>query len=280
MKVAVQSHMRDNAQLDHEFNKIIEAGHKPVSYGYFIDHENRTVKIVGLEEIPLDEFVFNRASVQILRYRFVLKYDFIGHIPKGFLESLVYDLNGFDIRNMPENPIMINKVPGKYSFMLLDLALTNPNFKTTFYKPILDLKLITGTVVQEGQHLSDIVGTREHFSDRALGSMMLVSENIVKLKREIRCFVVDNKVITCGQYKKDDKYNIEHLTETEENYFIGVAQMLLSQYYSPAKNCTIDIGLIDDVTPVVIEYNCLNTSGMYNINSGKLFKALEKQFNI
>ena len=280
MKVAVQSHARDNAQLEHEFNKIIEAGHVPVSYGYFIDHEKHIVKIIGLEEIPLDEFVFNRASVQILRLYFVLKYNFVGHIPKGFLESLVYDIDGFDIRNMPENPIMINKVPGKYSFMLLDLALTNHNLKTTFYKPILDLKLITGTVVPEGQCLSDIVGDRTNFSDRALGSIMLVSENIVKLKREIRCFVVDNKVITCGQYKKDDEYNIEPLTESEENYFIGVAQMLLSQYYSPAKNCTIDVGLIDDVTPVVIEYNCLNTSGMYNINSGKLFKALEKQFGI
>jgi hypothetical protein len=77
-----------------------------------------------------------------------------------------------------------------------------------------------------------------------------------------------------SRYKKDGKYNINRLTNNEEEFYLEYATKYINEYYSPAKSFTIDLAKLDNGNVVIIEYNGINTSGMYEINSKALFSAI------
>lgn len=276
MKILVQTHMRNNAQLFSEYRKIEEAGLTPVSYGY-IRNEDGSITIVGLEDVDLDEPVFNRASVQILKMHFVEGRKFKGHIPKGFFDTLVYNPNTFNIQNMPEHELMMNKYPGKYEFMTLKEALYRVNDVDTFYKPNSDLKMINGSVIKKGELLIDKENIDES-SEYMMTINILKSTNIVNIVEEVRCFVVNNKAITASRYIINGNVKAERLNKSEELFYLNCANKYINEYYSPANCFTIDLARLDNGTIAIIEYNCINSSGMYEINSTALFTSLMEHF--
>lgn len=279
MKVLVQTNRRNQIQLQNEFRKIEEAGCTPVPYGYFKNDEENTVTITGLEDIGYDELVFNRPSIQILKNHFVDKAKFLGNIPKGFFTTLDYNPDRFCISKMKTNPVMLNKYPGMHKFMNLRDALNMYNFKNTFYKPDNDLKLIKGTFVKGGKTLLDTLTELDepiNFNEKQLGTTILQSINTLELKEEIRCFVVNGQVVTAARYRRNNKYDVTKLTSLEEAVYISHANILIHDYYSPSKSFTIDLARLKDESIMIIEYNCINTSGYYDINSKALFSKIKE----
>lgn len=275
MKILVQTHRRQHSQLEDEYRQIEKAGYEAVSYGY-IEQDNGDIKIVGLEHLAKDEPVFNRASIQILRMHFVEKRKFIGEFPDRFLTSIEYDVSKFKTSKMPSSPCMINTYPGMHKYVKLKDVLHVVNKVDTFYKPDDDRKLINGTIVPKGKCLIDVLDIKL-FNDRQLNEYLLQSVNVVKdIKEEIRCFVVDSKVVTAARYRRNGKYDTTPLTGLEESFYLSYANIYINDLYSPGNMFTIDLALHNEQISIM-EYNCLNTSGMYEINSKRLFDTINKK---
>ncbi len=279
MKVLVQTNRRNQIQLQNEFRKIEEGGCIPVPYGYVKNIEENSITIAGLEDIDIDELVFNRPSVQILKAYFTDKMSFKGHIPTGFFTTMDYDPDRFRISNMKTNSFMMNKYPGMHKFMSLEQALECKNFKDTFYKPDNDLKLIKGILVKKGKTLLETLvelNEPDHFTESQLKSTILQSINIVGIKEEIRCFVVNGEAIVAARYRLDGEYNVSKLTALEEATYISLANIFITDYYSPTNSFTIDLARLQDGSVAIVEYNCINSSGYYEINAKTLFSKIKE----
>lgn len=91
------------------------------------------------------------------------------------------------------------------------------------------------------------------------------------IQKEIRCWVVDGKVVTASQYKLGNLVttkNYDHEIEA-----INFAQKMVD-IYQPSRAFVLDICLHQD-TYKVVEINCINSAGFYDANMNKLIQAFE-----
>lgn len=95
------------------------------------------------------------------------------------------------------------------------------------------------------------------------------------IQKEIRCWVVDGKVITISQYKRGDKVIQQNYDHEQEA--IDFAQKM-ADIYCPSLAFVLDICLYQDEYKVV-EINCMNCAGFYDANMSKLIQSLENTFN-
>lgn len=91
------------------------------------------------------------------------------------------------------------------------------------------------------------------------------------IQKEIRCWIVDGKVITISLYKLGSKGFQQNYDHEEEA--INYAQKI-ANIFSPSRAFVLDICLHNGEYKVV-EINCMNCSGYYDSNMNKLIQALE-----
>jgi glutathione synthase/RimK-type ligase-like ATP-grasp enzyme len=99
--------------------------------------------------------------------------------------------------------------------------------------------------------------------------------SLKEIQQEIRCWVVGGKVITISQYKLGRRVTYKNLDFDEEAF--EFAQSMVD-IYRPAEAFCIDICRTADGMRIV-EINCINCSGFYDMNTQKLLYALEQHFN-
>lgn len=92
-------------------------------------------------------------------------------------------------------------------------------------------------------------------------------------KQEIRCWVVDGRVITASRYKLGSRVIYEN---SDDDIAVTIAQQFVNRY-QPAKAFVIDVCLHEDQYKIV-EINCINCSGFYAGNMNKMIEALENTF--
>lgn len=273
MIIAVQSNRRPNSQLMTEINSLESADVEYVTFGYVRNGNN--IKVVGLEHIDKSVNIYSRCTTVFLDKNV----NVIGEFPSSFLSSITYDENAFSISNMPESELLINKYPGKYSICQLKDILDHTVYVDTFYKPLNDRKFIPGVIVKRGSTLKTELELNHstNYSDEELKTLILKSTNILyNIEEEIRCYVVNNKCVTASRYKKCGQYNIDTLSNYEMECYIDAANEFISNVYSPCDNFTIDLAKMSDGRILIVEYNCLNSSGLYSCDSKILFDELEK----
>lgn len=95
-----------------------------------------------------------------------------------------------------------------------------------------------------------------------------------QIEQEIRCWVVNGKVVTASRYKLGAR--VIYQNYDDESYFIEFAQKMVD-LYQPAEAFVIDICLANGELKVV-EINCINCSGFYHGNMNKLMEAVENHF--
>lgn len=93
-------------------------------------------------------------------------------------------------------------------------------------------------------------------------------------QQEIRCWIINSEPVTISQYKIGSRVVYQNMDNNEEAY-IYAKQM--AKLFSPAKAFVLDICLYNDDYKVV-EVNCINCSGFYDLNMSKLLQALENTF--
>lgn len=91
------------------------------------------------------------------------------------------------------------------------------------------------------------------------------------IEKEIRCWVVDGKVITISLYKLGKKGFQQNYDQEQEA--IDFAQKMVD-IYSPSRAFVLDICLSEGEYKIV-EINCINSAGFYDANMSKLIQAIE-----
>jgi hypothetical protein len=95
------------------------------------------------------------------------------------------------------------------------------------------------------------------------------------IQQEIRCWIVDGEPVTISQYKIGRRVNYQNHDNNEEAYIFAKK---MAKLYSPARAFVLDICLFQDEYKI-IEINCMNCSGFYDLDMSKLLQALEKSFS-
>jgi hypothetical protein len=94
------------------------------------------------------------------------------------------------------------------------------------------------------------------------------------IQQEVRCWVVGGKVVSASSYKIGSRTVYQNYDD--ESFFVDFAQKMVD-LYQPAEAFVIDVCLADDKLKVV-EINCINSAGFYDVNMNKLMTAVENHF--
>jgi hypothetical protein len=143
-----------------------------------------------------------------------------------------------------------------------------------FIRPSEDLKQFSGQVIEAKEcvdWLTDAVSCNSSGTYNVTEDMMVVLAKPKLILAEWRWFVIDGKIIDGSMYRIRGKLVKHHETDVE---LIQEAQELADKWL-PDPCCVMDLALVNDELKV-IEFNCINSSGMYGHDIKVIFKALYK----
>lgn len=145
-----------------------------------------------------------------------------------------------------------------------------------FARPTKDAKTFTAKVYDrvEWQKYIDTSFANETIQEIRNATKVVMSSP-KNIQQEIRCWIVGGKVITISQYKLGSRVTYQNLDHDEEAW--NFAQEMANTY-QPARAFVMDICRTEDGMKIV-EINCINAAGFYDMNSQKLLMALEEEFN-
>lgn len=149
-------------------------------------------------------------------------------------------------------------------------------------RPCEDTKLFTGQVFtkESWNEFVDHYLTNGHTTgvSKFNTSTPVQISKLKKIYREIRFFIINKKIVTASQYQLYDRLITERVDEHKEpDLFAFVNEMI--QLYQPAEGFVMDIAMTDDGLKIV-ELNCLNCSGYYDVDLHKLTYAINEHFNV
>lgn len=144
-----------------------------------------------------------------------------------------------------------------------------------FARPTKDTKIFSGQVFMRHSWYEFVDDCLSNESINIEPNTKIVIAPLKEIQQEIRCWVVNGKVITTSQYKIGRRIHYQNMDHESE--IINFAQKMVD-IYQPAKAFVIDICRINNEFKIV-EINCINCSGFYDMNFQKLLIALEEEFN-
>lgn len=144
-----------------------------------------------------------------------------------------------------------------------------------FVRPVLDLKLFSGTVKPAGTTFAQLLDEKLHGIEGFDNTLLAMSETR-ELHGEWRCFIVNRKLVTASQYRINGELKPDpSIPEGLEDYVAKICAKWL-----PHDHCAMDVALVTNHDVVksksfkVMEFNCINASGLYAADVGKLVDAL------
>jgi hypothetical protein len=99
--------------------------------------------------------------------------------------------------------------------------------------------------------------------------------SVKEILQEVRCFVVNKKVVTASFYKIGTQVIYQECFDED---ILSFAQEMVD-HFQIADAFVIDVCRTNKGLKIV-ECNCINCSGFYNINEQKLIQSLEESFYI
>ena len=205
----------------------------------------------------------------------IIKLHLGGHLPKNSV--VFYDALKFD-QSYYANILDDSLLNCDAEFISWAKIKNSVFVESIFVKPASDLKYFAGRVLHADKN------TVEHkLSDKAMIDCDIDDETIILCNRHIitnigyeyRVFVVNNKIIDCTQYQINGKVVPASVSNTVRNKiveFVTKVQLL----YRPHDHYVIGVAQLNDGTLKVVEYNCLNCSGVYAADRAAIYYALTK----
>lgn len=190
---------------------------------------------------------------------------------KKLKKGINYDVDLFDQKKYGNLnlPLLNDKA---YYFEIKD------NLKRTFQqdmfiKPSRDLKAFNGGILEKGITIEEFIKAN-HYQSFYLEETAILA-NIEEIFEEYRFFIIDGEVITGSMYKKDNKLFLdnfipEEILKTAKEY---------AKLYKPSDIFVMDLAKTKKWIKIV-EYNCWNSSGVYNCNLNKLFSEINNFKNL
>lgn len=204
-------------------------------------------------------------------------------IPKGSVK-LTEDLECYE-NNLLRQPFPVDyysffdKVPKEYFLNnpaqigpLRNLQATGDEF---LLRPMKDNKSIPGRIITKEEFL-DLKNNYIHFYNyEEIESQEYMISPKKNLRNEYRFFIVNNNISTYSSYVIDYEYSplasVPRNIVDFANYIINTHPMI--------PNVVLDIGELDTGELLIIEYNDLSCSGMYNCDEKLLLSDLNKMIN-
>lgn len=118
--------------------------------------------------------------------------------------------------------------------------------------------------------VTDIKG----FDTLDLESMVFTSE-VVKWELEVRCFVVNNEIKTHSSYWRNNAFDTNSLSETEQKDLFEFFNSFIQQYARTLpKAIVLDFGIIKEKGWALIEANPAWCSGLYACDAEKALEVV------
>lgn len=160
-----------------------------------------------------------------------------------------------------------------YDSQISELSEIKLSSDRIFVRPNEDTKSFSGSVMtaDEFNGFRQLVIESSHidqYSTITPSTVVCVSP-IKKIQSEYRCFIVNGRVCTASQYKMNgEPFFWANVDECVIEFANFVATKIKEQCY------VLDIAIVDG-KPYVLEANCINSSGLYKIDTQKLVAAIE-----
>lgn len=137
-----------------------------------------------------------------------------------------------------------------------------------FIRPCEDSKLLNGQVFHSKEDWTELHQRILKNSPKKISEQIQIStpKNIYY---EVRCFVINRKVLTSSFYRRNNQSFLQECFETE---LLEFAQECVD-IWSPIDNFVIDIALTSEGFKI-IEIGCINCAGFYDIDLEKLINKI------
>lgn len=145
--------------------------------------------------------------------------------------------------------------------------------KEMFVKPTSDLKIFNACVVEERKTLKRVIEENGLIFDDLKGKTVLFSD-LQDITGEYRCIMKGNTLIGISKYFESGKLD---LFGNIPELIIKKAQEFAKKYH-PAEIYTMDLCETKQGDIKIVEYNCWNTSGLYNINLSDFFSQVNQHY--
>ena len=222
-----------------------------------------TTEIMGLEDTDLTGPVMAYGSTKLVKLVSEL-----GLRPGVFFDYSTFNAMAWkeSLGNKMANDFMFCQISQLHHESVLDDCTKN----AFFIRPVMDLKAFSGSVKPEG------VTIEKFFADKFNGAPYEDYKNIMVavtlpqvIDGEWRCFVVNRKFVTGSQYRINGELKPNpSVPDGIEEFVNDIANIWL-----PHDHCVIDVAMIDGGL-CVMEFNCINASGLYEADVEKLVDAL------
>lgn len=180
-------------------------------------------------------------------------------IPENFRVSTWQKVYGKELLNNDGEVCKLN-----------DLLIKSPD--RFFIRPNDDLKDFSGVLVQR-ESIIDQINNINSNPDKFnfTGNLEVFISPIKHIQKEYRFFVVDKKVVSGCQYRL--KTMIQFDINLDQS-LLDYAQKLVDMW-QPADAYVMDLVLDDNGGYKLLEFNCLNASGLYVCDAVKIVSAIE-----
>lgn len=223
-----------------------------------------TTQIMGIDDVDPEEPIMVYGSTKLIRLAGEL----------GLRPGVFFDHSSF------------NAFAWKY--FLPDAMVNSPMFSSIselrrypwhedeamFVRPVMDLKLFSGSVKPAGTtwdaHLTEKLN-----GDRSHENAIVAVSGMKEIHGEWRCFIVNRKLVTASQYRINGE--LKPSTDVHEGIEAFVEQV--AARWLPHDHCVMDVALVTDGdfkrrSLKVMEFNCINASGLYEADAEKLVDTL------
>lgn len=153
----------------------------------------------------------------------------------------------------------------------------NPDMDMFFIRPVEDTKSIVGAeytkeyFTEWKQRIIDAQNEHPNTYATVTPDTLICIAPCKSIDAEFRCFVVNGKVATSSQYKMR---RLPHFTPHVDEYIIDYVNALVKTW-QPDKAFVLDVALTNGVLKI-IEANCTNSSGLYEIDLQKWIMAVDE----
>lgn len=235
-----------------------------------------TNSFVGLSDMLFDTPTFIRCGTKLLELitnkNLILENVSIDNYSK-FLKGIYYNSEKFDQKNYSKLnlPLLNSDVEIYFVKDILHVDFG----QDVFIKPSNDRKSFNAQFVEKGSTLYTEINN-SMYQSHYINDICLVSKSIFNsIDRECRFFVVNGKVITGSHYRIKNKTTYKEININDDIWNVANEYSTL---YSPESMFVIDIAQVNNKY-MIVEYNCLNASGLYHSDTKKLFNVINEVIN-
>lgn len=265
MKWLVQEFLNNQSNMIRVINALEE-----LDVEYLIVSLDKNYKMIVLDKadkVPLDdserilkEFVHNENIMVYGSKAFALIADKMGLKPGSFMnEKFEFE----EFRKVLGQELLNNQ------FEVGELSNLQPMGDKFFIRPTGNTKLFTGMVVSKTDFLQ--WQERERTKDSPYNGQTLLISAFQEIKAEYRFFVVNQQIVTGSSYKVGENIDTSRKPSKE---LLSYTQKMINKF-PLADAYVIDIAETSNGYKV-IEYNNINTSGLYGCNEVAFVKAINK----